>query len=73
MHPAISRAYVIAHEVGHHVQRLLGYSDLERKDWGKDHQGSVRLELQADYFAGVWAYHGQKHFNFWIRATSIQA
>jgi uncharacterized protein len=59
-----ARAYVIAHEVGHHVQRLLGYSDLERKKWGQDHQGSVRLELQADYFAGVWAYHGQKQFNF---------
>jgi len=54
-----SKAYVIAHEVGHHVQRLLGYH-VE----GKDNDGSVRLELQADYLAGVWAHHGQKKFNF---------
>ncbi|MFO0852185.1 MAG: neutral zinc metallopeptidase [Gemmataceae bacterium] len=60
-----SQAYVIAHEVGHHVQNLLGYSDkvrqFERRE-GKN--GSVRLELQADYLAGVWAHHGQKKFNF---------
>jgi predicted metalloprotease len=50
-------AYVIAHEVGHHVQKLVGTSDRVRAD-GKD-QGAtgnaVRLELQADCFAGVWA------------------
>ncbi len=55
-----ARAYVIAHEVGHHVQKLLGYSRTKEND----HRGSVRMELQADYFAGVWAYHGQKQFNF---------
>jgi len=57
-----SQAYVIAHEVGHHVQNLLGYmakrGSMEEKDF------SVRLELQADYLAGVWAHHGQKKFNF---------
>jgi predicted metalloprotease len=64
-----ARAYVIAHEVGHHVQRLLGYSarlDQARRTMGKvevNHM-SVRLELQADFLAGVWAHHGQKKFNF---------
>jgi predicted metalloprotease len=64
-----ARAYVIAHEVGHHVQRLLGYSrqvDESRGSLSKisANKMSVRLELQADYFAGVWAYHGQKQFHF---------
>ena len=54
-----SKAYVIAHEVGHHVQRLLGY-----KAAAHDNDASVRLELQADYLAGVWANHGQKIFHF---------
>lgn len=57
-------AYVIAHEVGHHVQYLLGTSDkmavlrqrLSEKEYNKY---SVRLELQADYYAGVWAKHVQ--------------
>jgi len=52
-----AQAYVIAHEVGHHVQNLLGISDQvhalrNRPDYN---QMSVRLELQADYLAGVWA------------------
>jgi predicted metalloprotease len=64
-----ARAYVIAHEVGHHVQRLLGYSqrvDEARRRMSKAEYNkmSVRLELQADYLAGVWAYHAQKKFNF---------
>lgn len=64
-----ARAYVIAHEVGHHVQRLLGYSarvDEARRTQSKAavNRMSVRLELQADYLAGVWAYHGQKRYNF---------
>ena len=64
-----ARAYVIAHEVGHHVQRLLGYSrrvEEARRSGNKveaNHM-SVRLELQADYLAGVWAYYGQKKFDF---------
>jgi uncharacterized protein len=64
-----ARAYVIAHEVGHHVQRLLGYSarvDQARRRGNKTESNrmSVRLELQADYLAGVWAHHGQKQFKF---------
>jgi uncharacterized protein len=58
-----ARAYVVAHEVGHHVQRLLGFST-DRSNDGDSNRASVRLELQADYLAGVWAYHGQKRFNF---------
>jgi predicted metalloprotease len=61
-------AYVIAHEVGHHVQNLMGIS-------GKVHQAqqgmskrqanelSVKLELQADFFAGVWAHHADRMKN----------
>ncbi len=64
-----ARAYVIAHEVGHHVQKLLGYSrrvDEVRRTGSKAEANrmSVRLELQADFLAGVWAYHAQKKFNF---------
>ena len=61
-----SQAYVIAHEVGHHVQNLLGYSARVDEHRGKsdEKQYSVRLELMADYLAGVWAYHGQKQFHF---------
>jgi predicted metalloprotease len=64
-----SNAYVIAHEVGHHVQNLLGYSRLveekrQRLPGAESNRWSVRLELQADYLAGVWAYYGQKKFNF---------
>jgi predicted metalloprotease len=64
-----ARAYVIAHEVGHHVQRLLGYSqrvDEVRRYGSKTeaNHASVRLELQADFLAGVWANKGQQKFNF---------
>jgi predicted metalloprotease len=64
-----SQAYVITHEVGHHVQNLLGYSSLvdqKRRSLPKAeyNQWSVRLELQADYLAGVWAHYGQEKFNF---------
>jgi uncharacterized protein len=64
-----ARAYVIAHEVGHHVQRLLGYSKIvdDARRRGNDlenHHMSVRLELQADYFAGVWAHYGQEKYKF---------
>ncbi|MBX3633466.1 MAG: neutral zinc metallopeptidase [Simplicispira sp.] len=59
-----AQAYVIAHEVGHHVQNLLGIS--ERVDRARGRMGqadfnrlSVQLELQADCFAGVWAHHAQ--------------
>jgi predicted metalloprotease len=57
-----AEAYVIAHEVGHHVQNLLGISgkvDAARRQASERQSNalSVRLELQADCFAGVWAYH----------------
>lgn len=60
-----AQAYVIAHEVGHHVQNLLGVSDKvhamrERMSEREYNQLSVRLELQADFYAGVWAHHAQK-------------
>jgi len=62
-----ARAYVLAHEVGHHVQRLLGYSarvDESKRTGSKAEANrmSVRLELQADYFAGVWAHHARKKY-----------
>ncbi len=54
-----AQAYVIAHEVGHHVQKLLGISDrvdaMQRRSQVEANQLSVRLELQADFFAGVFA------------------
>jgi predicted metalloprotease len=64
-----SQAYVIAHEIGHHVQTLLGYGqivDRKRRELSKEefNRWSVRLELQADYLAGVWAHYGQQEFNF---------
>ena len=62
-------AYVIAHEVGHHVQNELGILEQAHEQmarYGRDTQGynqtSVRLELQADFFAGVWAYNDNKMF-----------
>lgn len=63
-----ARAYVIAHEVGHHVQNLLGISERVQRARGRVSQEeynqlSVRLELQADFLAGVWAHHAQKMRN----------
>jgi predicted metalloprotease len=63
-----AQAYVIAHEVGHHVQKLLGTSDrvnAERQRLSKKEYNrlSVRLELQADFLAGCWAHHAQKMKN----------
>jgi predicted metalloprotease len=60
-----AQAYVIAHEVGHHVQNLLGISDKvqaarRRLSEEQGNQLSVRLELQADCFAGVWGYHADR-------------
>ena len=61
-------AYVIAHEVGHHVQYLLGILDqahqqMSRVSEKESNRISVRLELQADFLAGIWAHHDNKMFN----------
>ncbi|HVT53380.1 MAG TPA: neutral zinc metallopeptidase, partial [Dongiaceae bacterium] len=59
-----AQAYVIAHEVGHHVQHLLGITDkvdsLQGLSDSQANAVSVRVELQADCFAGVWAYHAKE-------------
>ena len=60
-------AYVIAHEVGHHVQNLLGtlgqaHQQMSRMSKADANRMSVRLELQADYYAGVWAHYEKKMF-----------
>lgn len=60
-----AQAYVVAHEVGHHVQNLLGISDRvhaarERLSEAEFNALSVRLELQADFLAGVWAHHAEQ-------------
>ena len=58
------QAYVIAHEIGHHIQNLLGTSTAvhrqQQNDPGRANDLSVRLELQADCYAGVWAHHTNK-------------
>lgn len=58
-----AQAYVIAHEVGHHVQKLLGTSDKVAAMQGQPNYNeySVRLELQADFYAGVWANHSKQY------------
>ena len=63
-----AEAYVIAHEIGHHVQNLLGISDRVNAARGRVsraeyNQLSVRLELQADFLAGVWAHHADEMRN----------
>ena len=61
-------AYVIAHEVGHHVEYLLGTLDKAHQQMARMSEAdanriSVRLELLADFYAGVWAYHDNEMFN----------
>ena len=61
-------AYIVAHEVGHHVQNQLGVLDQVHTLRGqvsekRYNEQTVRLELQADFYAGIWAYHAQKMKN----------
>ena len=61
----LAMAYVTAHEVGHHVQKLLGIIDQKNQYRGRVseaeyNQLNVKLELQADFLAGVWVYHAQR-------------
>ena len=61
-------AYVIAHEVGHHVQNLLGtlrqaHTAMSQTSQTEANKISVRLELQADFYAGLWAHHDNEMFN----------
>ncbi len=73
-----ARAYVIAHEVGHHVQNLIGVSAKvgQARRQGAPLEGaeglSVRQELQADCFAGVWAAQAQKRLD-WLQPGDIEA
>ena len=62
-----AQAYVIAHEVGHHVEHLLGildqaHSQMARQNDVEKNRTSVRIELLADYYAGVWGYHENRMF-----------
>ena len=71
-----AQAYVVAHEVGHHVQRLLGITekvDGMRGRVPEDQMNalSVRLELQADCLAGVWAHHSQKA-KAWLEPGDVE-
>ena len=72
-----AQAYVIAHEVGHHVQTLLGVSARvqaarQRGEQVTGHNGLlVRQELQADCFAGVWAYHAQQR-HAWLEPGDLK-
>lgn len=71
-----AQAYVIAHEVGHHVQNLLGISDKvqamrQRLSETEYNKLSVKLELQADFLAGLWAHHADKT-DAWLESGDIE-
>jgi len=64
----LAYAYVIAHEVGHHIEYLTGtlqqaHSKMQRSSETNSNKLSVRLELMADFYAGVWAHYEGKYFN----------
>ena len=65
---SLAKAYVIAHEVGHHIEYLIGTLDQAHRKMQATNQTtankySVRLELMADFYAGVWAHYESKYFN----------
>jgi predicted metalloprotease len=65
-----ARAYVISHEIGHHIQSLTGAADDARRLGARGAEsGSVRLELQADCYAGVWARHAPEASNGGIQIS----
>jgi uncharacterized protein len=71
-----AQAYVVAHEVGHHLQQLMGISAKvdamrARASTAQGNALSVRLELQADCLAGVWAHHSQKGKN-WLEQGDLE-
>lgn len=73
-----AQAYVIAHEVAHHVQKQLGISDevdqvRRRGNAAATNRASVRLELQADYLAGVWTHHAQRDFGILEKGDIAEA
>ncbi|MCA9179691.1 MAG: neutral zinc metallopeptidase [Planctomycetales bacterium] len=73
-----AQAYVIAHEVGHHIQNLLGLSDAvhaqqQRLPQAEYNKLSVMLELQADFLAGVWAHHAHRQRNILERGDIEEA
>ena len=73
-----AQAYVIAHEVGHHVQNLLGTLDQVHQQMSQvskkeANQLSVRLELQADFYAGLWAHYAEAASGFMERGDLEEA
>ena len=65
---SLAKAYVIAHEVGHHIEYLLGtlekaHQRMQASSQTTANKYSVRLELMADFYAGVWAHYEDKYFN----------
>jgi predicted metalloprotease len=71
-----AQAYVVAHEVGHHVQTLLGITEKadalrQRSAKAQSNALSVRIELQADCLAGLWAYHSQQAKQ-WLEAGDVE-
>jgi len=59
-----AEAYVITHEIGHHVQNLLGYTERVRGSRSGENSASVALELQADCFAGIWGHAASQQGRF---------
>ncbi len=73
-----AQAYVVAHEVGHHVQNLLGTStevhrQRQRVGEAEANELSVRLELQADFYAGLWAHHAHRNWDILERGDVEEA